>query len=83
MINREINSSLNYTPAMIPPIQFLQYEIILTEIIYPQFTTLKIISISFEILQQQQQQQQQQQLYSPLHLTLSAVGNQNYFKTGF
>ena len=50
MINREINSSLKYTPAMIPSIQFLQYEIILTEIIYPQFTTLKIISISFAFL---------------------------------
>ena len=35
---------------MIPSIQFLQYEIILTEIIYPQFTTLKIISISFAFL---------------------------------
>ena len=50
MINREINSSLKYTPAMIPSIQFLQYEIILTEIIYPQFTTLNIISISFAFL---------------------------------
>ena len=50
MINREINSSLKYTPAMIPSIQFLQYENILTEIIYPQFTTLKIISISFVFL---------------------------------
>lgn len=35
---------------MIPSIQFLQHEIILTEIIYPQFTTPKITSISFLFL---------------------------------